>query len=520
MVAVSFRRVLPGLVRPGLVRPGLAAEPVRPGGQQPPELLPGPHPLAQAADAHELVGRVQLLVGGREREEQGLDPEHPLEQGGGRERAGDAGLEHLLARVDRLQRGGGRPDGRVAGGDGVGRHPGRVGCHLDPHARRGLRGDVGDDRLDDVVGVLAGDQPGRDVANGDVRDDGVLPAAGDAVDLEGRPFPEALQRAEAPLAAGLGQAELAQVVGLVEGDGGDLPAALLRQLRNAVVEAGHGHRAVGVVQAGQDLAEHMQRVGHGPAVPARVQVGVGAPHRDVHRDQALGCQRQRRLARPPHRPVGRDDQVGREFGGVAGHERRQVRAADLLLALEEEPHVERQAALLVQERLGGLEHDVDRALVVGRAPAPHDVAVHAQLERGSLPLGQVAGGLHVVVPVHQDGRRPGGAEPLAPYHGVAAGGHQPGAGEGELPGQPLGRGGHGAGARVAANARDGHIVAELSQVTDIVVIPGQRGTGGLPGGLLADGGRAAGGGRPALRARHCRRQSRSSARSPRRTAAL
>jgi hypothetical protein len=40
-----------------------AREPVRAVGQQPPQLLPGPHPLAQPADAEELVRRVQPLHG-------------------------------------------------------------------------------------------------------------------------------------------------------------------------------------------------------------------------------------------------------------------------------------------------------------------------------------------------------------------------------------------------------------------------------------------------------------------------
>jgi len=43
--------------------PVRAREPVRAVGQQPPQLLPGPHPLAQPADAEELVRRVQPVHG-------------------------------------------------------------------------------------------------------------------------------------------------------------------------------------------------------------------------------------------------------------------------------------------------------------------------------------------------------------------------------------------------------------------------------------------------------------------------
>ena len=67
-------------------------------------------------------------------------------------------------------------------------------------------------------------------------------------------------------------------------------------------------------------------------------------------------------------------------------EGRQVRAADLFLALEHEPDVEREPALLGQEGLGHLEHDEDRAFVVARAPAPDYLAVDRQLERRRLPL--------------------------------------------------------------------------------------------------------------------------------------
>src|SRR5690242_11201842 len=102
---------------------------------------------------------------------------------------------------------------------------------------------------------------------------------------------------------------------------------------------------------------------------------------------------------------------------MAGEEGGQVRAADLLLALEKELHVERQAALLGEERLHGLEHDVDRALVVRDAPATGGAAVHGQLERRGVPLGLIAGRLHVVVPVDEDGRRAGSAEPRAPTMG-------------------------------------------------------------------------------------------------------
>ena len=59
-------------------------------------------------------------------------------------------------------------------------------------------------------------------------------------------------------------------------------------------------------------------------------------------EQALGRDRHRRLARPPHRAVGRHDEVGAQLVRVRAQERRQRRAADLLLALDQELDGERR----------------------------------------------------------------------------------------------------------------------------------------------------------------------------------
>ena len=48
--------------------------------EQTPKLGPGPHPLAEPAEPEELVGRVELLVGGREGEKQRLQAQDVLEE--------------------------------------------------------------------------------------------------------------------------------------------------------------------------------------------------------------------------------------------------------------------------------------------------------------------------------------------------------------------------------------------------------------------------------------------------------
>ena len=54
---------------------------------------------------------------------------------------------------------------------------------------------------------------------------------------------------------------------------------------------------------------------------------------------------------PPHRAVGRDHEVGRELVAMLAQDAGEARAADLLLALEQEADVQRQRAVLVEERL-------------------------------------------------------------------------------------------------------------------------------------------------------------------------
>ncbi len=147
---------------------------------------------------------------------------------------------------------------------------------------------------------------------------------------------------------------------------------------------------------------------------------------------------------------------------------RQVRAADLLLAFEQELHVQRKGAFLGHERLGGLEHHVHRALVVGGAAPAHDIAVDGQLERGSTPVGCLTRRLDIVVPVDQDRRRAGSAEPFAADDGVTGRLLDPAAGEGQLASQPARSGQHGGGVGIAADARNRHELAQLAYVAAVV----------------------------------------------------
>jgi len=85
--------------------------------------------------------------------------------------------------------------------------------------------------LDHPVRILAGHQAARYMRHGDMRDHGVLATTGDPVNLQCRPLPEALQRAESGFAVRCVQPDAAEVLRLVETD-----AAISR--RRSAVSAG------------------------------------------------------------------------------------------------------------------------------------------------------------------------------------------------------------------------------------------------------------------------------------------
>ena len=273
----------------------------------------------------------------------------------------------------------------------------------------------------------------------DVRDHGVGATAGDAVDLQRGLGPEPGQGREAGLADQLRHAQVGPVGVLVEGDRRDL-GELASAERRGCRRRSRRPRSGSSGSWNEARSSTSAWTGLATVPPYRPECrSRSAPVTSMSSaEQALGGDRERRLVGPPHRAVGRDHQVGGERLRVGPDVRRQVRAADLLLTLEEEPHVERQRALLGQELPAGLDREVRRPLVVGGTAAAHPVlagrrvGVAGQLERRGHPLRQVAGGLHVVVAVDQDGRRPGPVEPGADHGRVAAGLDDLGVGEVDL----------------------------------------------------------------------------------------
>ena len=91
----------------------------------------------------------------------------------------------------------------------------------------------------------------------------------------------------------------------------------------------------------------------------------------------------------------------------------EVLAADFLFALEDELHVHRQPAVLLEMRLDRLEVHEHLALVVGRAAGVDLAVADRRLERRRLPQVERIDRLHVVVAVEEDRRRARRAQPVA-----------------------------------------------------------------------------------------------------------
>ena len=219
------------------------------------------------------------------------------------------------------------------------------------------------------------------------------------------------------------------------------PALRRRRPHHVLLEALDERRAVGSGHGGQQAIELPRRVGHGEI--ARVQVAPGAldDQLDLHhaaRPAGNGGAPARVLG-----PVGHDDDVGGEQVAVRLGERAEERAADLLLAVEDELHVDARRESRRVHQLDRVQMTPDRPLVVrGAAGVEKEaaklvVAEARQRDPGRPVLGEPApengldrirlkpalegNGLGVVVAIDQHGARRPGHPALAEYRRVAAG---------------------------------------------------------------------------------------------------
>ena len=290
----------------------------------------------------------------------------------------------------------------------VGRRGAEARTQLDVHGCRSDRPDVALDRLEHVLGTLRGHEPARDAGvrhRRDRRHQTICGVAGvDRVQLQRRPEGGALPGGPARVAHERAQVERRSLGRRVPA-GRCEPLPLGGRDRDDVVgKPVDGDRAVRVMHARDDLGEDLRGVRDGAAVLARVRVDPGAPHDQLDVAEAPRPEHHAGRAGEGLGAVGRDREVAAKQLAMCLQDGSQPGREDLLLALEQHLHVERERAL-GQQALERDEHRDERPLHVRRTAPVHRVAADDGRERRARPVRLVDHRLHVVVPVQED-RRP------------------------------------------------------------------------------------------------------------------
>mmetsp|Transcript_4853 Transcript_4853/g.14485 ORF Transcript_4853/g.14485 Transcript_4853/m.14485 type:complete len:511 (-) Transcript_4853:179-1711(-) len=369
---------------------------------------------------HELVGGVELVVRLGESKQGGLGIQLLAEEIHSRD--GSPHLGEVRSLAERLLKNRLRDDG-ARGIKGHGVRLSLVKASADEGEVRVVWAyvlQVLPHQLLNLLGVLVRDEPASDLH---VRFLGYnrlhavpLEASPHSGDLQSRPHGSPLEGAEALLSR-----EAPDSVGshsrLEEGVG-ELRVRLLLLAHDlhVIVEARNVHAAVGVVQAGHHLRQHVQGIWGRATKGAAVQIRVGRLQVHLHRSQASERRDDPRLLLGELPAVGGEAQVRGELVRVllVAQESFQVGRADLLLALQQVLDVDGELApRRLQHRLRGLDAEKDAALVVTRA-SPLDPAVPVPgLEGLVVPQLKRVRGLNVVVRVNKHSRSARGVHVIA-----------------------------------------------------------------------------------------------------------
>ena len=300
-------------------------------------------------------------------------------------------------------------------------------------------------------------------------------AAANAVDLEGGERPGPLQDRIVPEPGERRALDLVPQEGLlVEGELAPALELLPRGWLDRLVHLGDPDLPLGALEAAEDPHQRLQRIGGDPAVGAGMQVALKradrdlrvaeSPERRVHGGQAGG----------EERAVADQDGVGAGPLGLGAEQIEDHPAATLLLALEDEAHVERRAAIVIQDGLVRLQEAEDLPLVVGRPAGVQSAVAHRRGEGRGFPLLQGIGGLDVVVTIDQERGPARYGRALGPDHRMAVAldqVHHRAAQAGQLGTEPLG-GTAGVLGVVGerAHARDREKVGELLEESRLLAV--------------------------------------------------
>ena len=178
---------------------------------------------------------------------------------------------------------------------------------------------------------------------------------------------------------------------------------LLRRRRRRPLAERIGQTAVRARKnAGEGRDERVRRVERRRTEQPRVHVSRPGADADVEIQHPANADREGRLSTAHHPAV--EDQRGVGRAVVRRDPLDDRVAADLLLAVECEAHVDRERALL-GELADGLDHHEHVPLVVGDAARVETAVARRQLEGRGAPQLERVGRLHVEVRVAEDGGR-------------------------------------------------------------------------------------------------------------------
>jgi hypothetical protein len=222
-----------------------------------------------------------------------------------------------------------------------------------------------------------------------------------------------------PFASSVGHTYRVLVRLLVERYLGDRCAIGLQQRADVIVKTLHTNLSLRRAHRAEDADQRIDGIRHGRPMQARVQIACSAANVNLDTAGAFQTDEQLRLILGPLAPVGAEDEVAGETLTVGCDEHRQLRACDLLFALQQELHVHRQRAPCPQHGLDAEDTDQQVGLHVTGAASVDAATANLRRERGRRPQLQRVNRLDIKVTVDQHGSSARGMQPIPVDHRVA-----------------------------------------------------------------------------------------------------
>jgi hypothetical protein len=241
-----------------------------------------------------------------------------------------------------------------------------------------------------------------------------------------------------------GDTEELAVLLRVGAEAGQLLALPGLDVEHVVVEARHIDAAVRGVQRGAELGHRLDGIAQHAAVQAGVEVAAGAGDLDIKKHKTAETAGEHDLILGGNAGVGQVDEICLQPVAVGLKEFGKARAADLLLALDQETDAQRQVRAAFEQPSHGRDVGHERPLVVRRAAAKDTLTADLGLEGRRLPEIERIRRLHVVVTIDDHMGPMGGPSAVGQDDGMEVGRHHlhREANRGQKTGDKFARAGH------------------------------------------------------------------------------